>query len=189
MLAHNRGFSQAGSMPGIQEIRMIRPCDAQDFELIYDIINDGAQAYKGIIPLDRWKEPYMSQSELQHEIDEGVTFWGCEENRRLAGVMGIQPMHEVTLIRHAYVRTASQGRGIGAQLLSHLRTLTPGPVLIGTWAVAVWAIRFYEKYGFQLVSPQQKYLLLRRYWNIPQRQAETSVVLADAKWWELNPQQ
>jgi N-acetylglutamate synthase-like GNAT family acetyltransferase len=165
---------------------MIRPCDTQDFELIYDIINDGAQAYKGIIPQDRWKEPYMSVSELQHEIDEGVAFWGCEENERLAAVMGVQPVHDVTLIRHAYVRMAWQGRGIGAHLLSHLRTLTNGPVLIGTWAAAVWAIRFYEKHGFQLVSPQQKDRLLRRYWNIPQRQAETSVVLADAKWWELN---
>jgi len=168
---------------------MIRPCDTQDFELIFEVINDGARAYKGIIPQDRWSEPYMSRSELQHEIDEGVTFWGYEANGNLAGVMGIQPVQDVTLIRHAYVRTASQGRGIGAHLLSHLRTLTPGPVLIGTWAVAVWAIRFYEKHGLQLVSPQQKDRLLRRYWNIPQGQAETSVVMADAKWWELNAKQ
>ena len=165
---------------------MTRPCDTRDFELIYDIINDGAQAYKDIIPRDRWKEPYMSRSELQHEMDEGVAFWGYEENGRMAGVMGIQPVHDVTLIRHAYVRTASQGRGIGTHLLSHLRTLTSGPVLIGTWAAAVWAIRFYEKHGFQLVSLHAKDHLLRRYWNIPQRQAETSVVLADAKWLELN---
>jgi len=165
---------------------MIRPCDTRDFELIYDIIDDGAQAYKDIIPRDRWKEPYMSRSELQHEMDEGVAFWGYEENGRIAGVMGIQPVHDVTLIRHAYVRTASQGRGIGTHLLSHLRTLTSGPVLIGTWAAAVWAIRFYEKHGFQLVSLHEKDHLLRRYWNIPQRQAETSVVLADAKWLELN---
>jgi len=165
---------------------MIRPCDTRDFELIYDIIDDGAQAYKDIIPRDRWKEPYMSRSELQHEMDEGLAFWGYEENGRIAGVMGIQPVHDVTLIRHAYVRTASQGRGIGTHLLSHLRTLTSGPVLIGTWAAAVWAIRFYEKHGFQLVSLHEKDHLLRRYWNIPQRQAETSVVLADAKWLELN---
>ena len=168
---------------------MIRPCHARDFESIYDIINDGARAYNGIIPNDRWKEPYMSLSELQHEIDEGVTFWGYEANGTLAGVMGIQPVRDVTLIRHAYVRSVGQRRGIGAQLLSHLRTLTPGPVLIGTWVAAAWAIRFYEKHGFRLVSPEQKDRLLRRYWNIPQRQAETSVVLADAKWWELNPKQ
>ena len=165
---------------------MIRPCDARDFESIYDIINDGAHAYNGVIPEDRWKEPYMSRSELQHEIDQGVTFWGYEANGNLTGVMGIQPVHDVTLIRHAYVRTASQGRGVGAHLLSHLRTLTPGPVLIGTWAAAEWAIRFYQKHAFQLVSPQQKDRLLRRYWNIPPRQAETSVVLADSKWRELN---
>jgi N-acetylglutamate synthase-like GNAT family acetyltransferase len=165
---------------------MIRPCDTRDFDLIYDIINDGARAYKGIIPADRWREPYMSRSELQHEIDEGVAFWGYEANGNLAGVMGIQPVQDVTLIRHAYVRTAGQRRGIGAHLLSHLRTLTAGPVLIGTWAAAVWAIRFYEKHGFRLVPPQEKDHPIRRHWNIPQRQIETSVVLADAKWWELN---
>jgi GNAT superfamily N-acetyltransferase len=131
-----------------QEICMIRPCKKHDFELIYDIINDGAHAYKGIIPEDRWTEPYMSRSELQHEIDEGVAFWGYEASGSLAGVMGIQPVQDVTLIRHAYVRSAGQKQGIGAHLLSHLRTLTPGPVLIGTWAAAIWAIRFYEKHGF-----------------------------------------
>jgi len=165
---------------------MIRPCETRDFELIYDIINDGAHAYKGIIPNDRWREPYMSMNELQHEIDEGVAFWGYEENGSLAGVMGLQQVQDVTLIRHAYVRTSGQRRGIGAHLLSHLRKLTPGPVLIGTWADAVWAIRFYEKHGFRMVGPQQKEHLLRQYWSIPQRQIETSVVLADTKWWELN---
>jgi GNAT superfamily N-acetyltransferase len=165
---------------------MIRLCETQDFELIFEIINDGARAYKGIIPEDRWREPYMSRSEVRHEIDEGVAFWGYEANGNLAGVMGIQPVQDVTLIRHAYVPTAGQRRGIGAHLLSHLRTLTPSPVLIGTWADAVWAIRFYEKHGFRLVSPQQKIPLLKRYWNIPERQIETSVVLGDANWWELN---
>jgi len=161
---------------------MIRPCNDLDFDLIWAIINDGAQAYKGIIPADRLTEPYMSREKLQHEIDEGVVFWGYEETGTLAGVMGIQPVQDVTLIRHAYVRTSSQKRGIGAHLLSHLRELSSAPVLIGTWADAVWAIRFYEKHGFQLVGPQEKDRLLRKYWRIPERQSETSVVLADPAW-------
>ena len=158
---------------------MIRRCDDRDFELIWDIINDGARAYKGVIPEDRWTEPYMSRDQLQHEIDDGVAFWGYEESGMLKGVMGIQPVQDVTLIRHAYVRTNSQKRGIGALLLSHLGELAHGPVLIGTWADALWAIRFYEKHGFQVVNPQEKERLLRRYWSIPERQIETSVVLAD----------
>ena len=165
---------------------MIRRCDDRDFELIWAIINDGAQAYKGIIPEDRWTEPYMSRSELRHEMDDGVVFWGYEESGELAGVMGIQAVQDVTLIRHAYVVSSRQKQGIGVQLLSHLRKLTPGPVLIGTWSDAAWAIRFYEKHGFRMVSPQQKDRLLRRYWSIPERQIETSVVLADPKWWEVN---
>jgi len=164
---------------------MIRRCDDRDFDQIWAIINDGAQAYKGIIPADRWTEPYMSSEKLQHEIDEGVVFWGCEEAGTLVAVMGIQPVKNVTLIRHAYVRTSSQKRGLGGHLLSHLRELANGPVLIGTWADAVWAIRFYEKYGFQLVAPQEKDRLLKKYWSIPERQIETSVVLVDAKWREL----
>jgi len=164
---------------------MIRRCDDRDFELIWTIINDGAQAYKGIIPADRWREPYMSSEELRRQIDEGVVFWGYEEAGTLAGVMGIQQVQDVTLIRHAYVRTSLQTRGIGAQLLSHLRGLASAPVLIGTWADAVWAIRFYEKHGFQLVGPQEKDQLLRKYWAIPERQVETSVVLADPKWREV----
>jgi GNAT superfamily N-acetyltransferase len=163
---------------------MVRRCDDGDLELIWAIINDGAHAYKGIIPEDRWTEPYMSREKLQHEIDEGVVFWGCEESGTLIGVMGIQQVRDVTLIRHAYVRSNSQKRGIGGRLLSHLRQLASGPVLIGTWADAVWAIRFYEKYGFQLVGPQEKDRLLRQYWSVPERQIETSVVLADSKWWE-----
>jgi GNAT superfamily N-acetyltransferase len=165
---------------------MIRPCETRELELIYEIINDGARAYRGKIPNDRWREPYMSLNELHHEIAQGVAFWGYEENGSLAGVMGVQPVQDVTLIRHAYVRTGGQRQGIGARLLFHLRTLTPGPVLIGTWADALWAIRFYEKHGFRMVRPNQKDELLRRYWSIPERQIETSVVLADAKWWELN---
>jgi GNAT superfamily N-acetyltransferase len=164
---------------------MIRRCDDRDFELIRAIINDGAQAYKGIIPADRWTEPYMSAGKLRHEIDEGVVFWGYEQTGSIAGVMGIQSVKDVTLIRHAYVRTSSQNRGIGGQLLSHLLGLANGPVLIGTWVDAVWAIRFYEKYDFRLVNRQQKDRLLKQYWTVPERQIETSVVLADPKWREI----
>jgi GNAT superfamily N-acetyltransferase len=164
---------------------MIRRCDDRDWELIWAIINDGAQAYKGIIPADRWTDPYMSQKELQHEIDDGVVFWGFEEAGALAGAMGIQRVQDVTLIRHAYVRMGCQKRGIGARLLSHSRELAKGPILIGTWADAVWAIRFYEKHCFRLVGPPEKDQLLKKYWTVPERQIETSVVLADPNWWEL----
>jgi N-acetylglutamate synthase-like GNAT family acetyltransferase len=161
---------------------MIRRCDERDFEPIWAIVNDGAQAYKGIIPADRWAEPYMSMEKLRHEIDEDVVFWGWEEAGTLTGVMGLQQVQDVTLIRHAYVRTGSQKQGIGARLLTHLQGLTSGPLLVGTWADAVWAIRFYERYGFQLVSQLEKERLLKKYWTIPDRQIETSVVLVDAKW-------
>lgn len=158
---------------------MIRRCEENDFEATWQIINDGAQAYKGAIPADCWEEPYMSREELLHEMREGVEFWGFEEDGERTGVMGIQPVKDVTLIRHAYVRTRRQKTGIGAQLLAHLRSLTSGPVLIGTWADASWAIRFYEKHGFHVVSPEEKNRLLNTYWTIPDRQAATSVVLAD----------
>jgi N-acetylglutamate synthase-like GNAT family acetyltransferase len=165
---------------------MIRRCDGRDFESVWAIINDGAKAYRGTIPEDRWTEPYMPQEKLQQEIDDGVAFWGYEDAGNLLGVMGLQPVRDVTLIRHAYVRTSSQKRGVGAHLLSHLRLLTERPVLIGTWADAVWAIRFYEKHGFQMVSTTEKDRLLKRYWSIPERQIATSVVQADAKWRELS---
>ncbi len=158
---------------------MIRRCDESDFEVIWQIINDGAKAYHGVIPKDRWKEPYMSRDELRHEMRDGVEFWGFEENGELNGVMGIQPVKDVTLIRHAYVRTDRQKAGIGARLLAHLRSLTSGPVLVGTWADATWAIRFYEKHGFQLVAPKEKNRLLKKYWTVPDEQIATSVVLAD----------
>ena len=161
---------------------MIRCCDEEDFELIWSIINEGAHAYKNVIPADCWTDPYMSRDELRREMQGGVTFWGYEENGVLTGVMGLQHVEDVTLIRHAYTRTGSQKQGIGGRLLSHLRALVRGPVLIGTWADAVWAIHFYEKHGFHIVRPQQKERLLRRYWNVPDRQVETSVVLADAAW-------
>jgi len=161
---------------------VIRRCDDRDFKSTWEIINDGALAYKGIIPADCWTDPYMSVGKLRHEIEEGVVFWGYEESGSLAGVMGLQQIKDVTLIRHAYVRTGSQKRGIGAGLLSHLREMAKGPVLIGTWGDAVWAIRFYERYGFRMVGREEKDRLLKKYWMVPERQIETSVVLADANW-------
>src|ERR1700741_4525728 len=165
---------------------MIRRCDEEDFELIWAIINDGAHVYKGVIPEDCWTEPYMSNSELGHEINDRVRFWGYEEEGKLVGAMGFQPVKDVTLIRHTYVATGSQLRGMGARLRPHLRNLTPGPVLIGTWSDAVWAIRFYEKHGFQLVRPQQIKRLIKQYWSIPERQIEASVVLADPRGWDIH---
>ena len=161
---------------------MIRRCDDGDLEVIWTIINDGAQAYRGVIPSDQWTEPYMSREEMQGEISDGVVFWGFEDGGELVGVMGIQKVQDVTLIRHAYVRSNWQKHGIGAQLLAHLRGLTRDPILIGTWADAVWAIRFYEKHGFRMVGFADKELLLKTYWRISERQRATSVVLADSKW-------
>jgi N-acetylglutamate synthase-like GNAT family acetyltransferase len=160
---------------------MIRPCTIADFNDIYAIVNDAAEAYRGVIPADRWHEPYMPQEELRHEIESGVQFWGYEEAGRLLGVMGIQDVQDVTLVRHAYVRTANRGQGIGGILLAELRKMTTRPILIGTWATATWAIRFYEKHGFRLVTPEEKDRLLKRYWSIPERQVETSVVLVEEK--------
>lgn len=161
---------------------MIRPCDDNDFEAIYAVVNDAAEAYRGVIPPDRWHEPYMPREQLRREIDSGVRFWGLEEDGELAGVMGIQDVQDVTLVRHAYVRTAMRNQGIGGKLLARLRTLTNRPVLMGTWAAATWAIRFYQKHGFRLVTPEEKDRLLTKYWSIPDRQVETSVVLGDERW-------
>jgi GNAT superfamily N-acetyltransferase len=158
---------------------MIRRCDSREFDQILAIINDGATAYRGVIPVDRLSDPYMSPEELRHEIEAGVVFWGVEQNQVLVGVMGMQPVLDVTLIRHAYVRTSHQKQGIGGRLLAHLRTLAATPILIGTWADASWAIRFYVRHGFEIVSPEEKSRLLRTYWTVPERQIETSVVLAD----------
>ena len=163
---------------------MIRQCRQSDFEAMYAVINDAAQAYRGVIPADRWKEPYMSRDYLNHEIDDGVAFSGYEENGDLIGVMGIQDVQDVTLIRHAYVLTVHRGKGIGGKLLSELKQKTSGPTLVGTWKAADWAVRFYEKHGYRLVTEQQKEQLLRKYWKIPERQVETSVVLADRTWFE-----
>ena len=157
---------------------MIITSPKKDLTQIYEIINDAASAYKGIIPADRWHEPYMSETELQGQINDGVKFWCYLENDVIIGVMGIQDKGDVTLIRHAYVRTVARNKGIGGKLLQHLSMLTAKPILIGTWADATWAIEFYKKHGFRLVSFQEKEELLRKYWSIPLRQIETSVVLA-----------
>lgn len=160
----------------------IRRCEFSEFEAIYEIIYDASRVYKGVLRSDCWKEPYMSREELQHEMDEKVVFWGYEQDEELIGVMGIQHVQDVTLIRHAYVRTARQNQGIGNKLLSRIRKQTTQPILVGTWADATWAIRFYEHNGFRLVSEEDKDRLLRRYWSIPERQVETSVVLTGPRW-------
>lgn len=165
---------------------MIVPAKKTDFKEIYDIINDAATAYKGIIPEDRWHEPYMPEKELQDQIDDGVQFWCYSDQNGIIGVMGIQDKSEVTLIRHAYVKTTARNKGIGSKLLVHLSELTSKPILIGTWADAVWAINFYKKNGFNQVSPEEKEYLLRKYWAIPLRQIETSVVLASSNWVSQN---
>ena len=157
---------------------MIRECLEDDFEAIYEIINDAAQAYRGIIPPDRWHDPYMPREELREEISTGVAFLGYEKEGELAGVMGTQDVQDVTLIRHAYVRTALRNQGIGGELLGQIMDGATRPVLIGTWADAFWAIRFYERHGFTVVSPEEKERLLRKYWSVPDRQIVTSVVLA-----------
>ena len=158
---------------------MIRKCIASDFNTILAIINDAAQAYRGIIPEDRWNEPYMSFEELKAEIEDGIVFWGMQRDGQLLGVMGIQDKGELTLIRHAYVRSRAQKMGIGTKLLQHLQSMTDKPILIGTWATASWSISFYEKNGYSLVPDQEKNRLLRKYWSIPERQVQTSVVLAN----------
>ena len=147
-----------------------------------EIVNDAAQAYKGVIPADCWHEPYMPAGELRQAIDQGIEFWGIEHEGKLAGVMGLQQVLDVALIRHAYVRTDVRNKGLGGRLLRYLLTLTRQPCLVGTWAAADWAVRFYEKNGFRLVSPEEKDRLLPRYWGVPERQIETSVVLADQSW-------
>jgi GNAT superfamily N-acetyltransferase len=157
---------------------MIRSLVASDFDAILEVINDAAQAYKGVIPDDRWKEPYMPAEELRKEIEAGVRFFGWMKGERLLGVTGIQALKDTTLIRHAYVLSRCQRKGLGTRLLKYLIGLAGTlEVLVGTWADATWAIRFYEKHGFKLVSSREKDRLLRAYWSIPERQIETSVVL------------
>lgn len=157
---------------------MIRKLQPTDFDSILCVVNAAAEAYRNVIPEDRWKEPYMLTEELREEIESGVQFYGWIENNGLVAVMGIQPVNDVTLVRHAYVLTRRQRRGIGTTLLKHILSLAQtSEVLVGTWESAQWAIRFYEKHGFKLVTKEEKDRLLRKYWSIPERQVETSVVL------------
>lgn len=157
---------------------MIRRCTAADVPAIEAIINEAAQAYRGVIPGDCWHEPYMPREDLLAEIEAGVKFWGWEDSGALVGVMGIQKVRDATLIRHAYVRTGQQGRGIGGALLDSLIARASGKLLVGTWAAAEWAIRLYQRHGFRLVGTEEKDRLLSTYWKISPRQKETSVVLA-----------
>jgi SAM-dependent methyltransferase/GNAT superfamily N-acetyltransferase len=165
---------------------MIRPCSPDDFGQVLTVINDGAGAYEGFIPPDRWYDPYMPEGELRGEIEAGVAFTGFYDGDELLGVMGFQDVEDVTLIRHAYVRTSHRRQGIGGRLLQHLLQRTDRPVLVGTWAAGDWAIRFYRKHGFRLLPDHDRVRLLQRYWTIPARQIETSVVLADPAWMRLN---
>lgn len=151
------------------------------------IVNEAARVYQGVIPLDRWRDPYMSADELDKEILDGVIFCLAEDQGRLVGLMGVQDKKEVALMRHAYVEPTAQRRGVGTRLLQHIQNLVDKPVLIGTWSDASWAIDFYRRNGFTVVSSGLKDQLLRQYWTIPERQIETSVVLADARW--VNAQQ
>lgn len=159
---------------------MYRQSNESDFKTIYEIINSAAVVYKGVIPADRWHEPYMPKEELAREIDAGVVFWCWEVGGDILGVMGIQDVKDVTLIRHAYTLPACQRNGIGSKLLQYLAGLTKRPLLMGTWKNANWAIRFYEKHGFTLVTEEEKNILLKKYWDIPARQVETSVVLSNS---------
>ena len=158
---------------------MIRLCKKSDFPAMFIIINAAAIVYKETIPSDRWKEPYMAEDELRQEIELEVVFWCHEEKGAIHGIMGIQDVKDVTLIRHAYILPRCQRQGLGSKLLKHLAKQTKRPLLIGTWADAKWAITFYEKHGFTLVTEVEKDFLLRKYWNIPVRQVETSVVLSN----------
>lgn len=162
----------------------IRRCDPEEREEILEVINEAAVAYRGVIPEDRWKEPYMPAGELARELDEGVVFRGARAGGRLVGVMGIQRVEDVELIRHAYVLPDWQGRGVGTRLLEDLRARSTRPLLVGTWAAAEWAVAFYEARGFRRIPGEKGARVLRRYWSIPERQVETSVVLADERWWE-----
>ncbi|HUJ88308.1 MAG TPA: GNAT family N-acetyltransferase [Burkholderiales bacterium] len=155
-------------------LRELRPGER---DALLAIVNAAAEAYRGVIPADRWHEPYMAREELEAEIADGVEFWGAEEGGRLLGVMGIQDRGEVALVRHAYVAPEAQRKGVGQALLRHVQGLATKPLLVGTWAAAEWAIAFYLRNGFTLVADKQKDALLRKYWSIPERQIETSVVL------------
>ena len=164
---------------------VIRKSRDDDVETILAIINDAAEAYRGVVPADRWHEPYMPADELAKEIADGVVFWVAELDGSVLGVMGMQDKGDVALVRHAYVSTTAQRTGVGTRLLRYVENLTDKPVLIGTWAAASWAIDFYRRNGFTLVSSAEKDRLLNTYWSIPARQIETSVVLANGQWMQL----
>ncbi len=159
----------------------IRPCRPDEADAILEIVNAGAEAYRGVIPDDCWHEPYMSAGDLAREIASGVAFWGYEKDGELVGVMGVQPVRDVALIRHAYVRPAHQGSGVGGALLAQLKQQQACPILVGTWAAAAWAIGFYQRHGFELVAPDRTAETLRAYWTISDRQIETSVVMTLAR--------
>jgi GNAT superfamily N-acetyltransferase len=161
---------------------MVSPCRATDVEAIHAIVNDAAAAYRGVIPADCWHEPYMSMDELQREIADGVRFFGRRDDGELVGVMGLQDLGDVTLLRHAYVRRDRQRSGIGSELLAMVRAEARAPILVGTWADADWAIDFYRRHAFRVLTSSEASELLERYWNVPARQAAVSVVLADADW-------
>ena len=164
------------SAPHFRYIKlMICTCHPGDTQKIYFIINEAAKAYEGVIPADRYHQPYMTMDELKREMKR-MTFFGWEENGELVGVMGFEPIQDVTLIRHAYVLPRWQRQGIASKLLAHLKGLvTTSRLLVGTWADAYWAIEFYVKHGFTLMPDKDE--LLKTYWDIPPRQIETSVVL------------
>jgi N-acetylglutamate synthase-like GNAT family acetyltransferase len=166
---------------------MIRKSVDDDFSAMLAVINDAAHAYRGVIPADRWHEPYMSADELKTQIAEGVAFWVAEQDGKVSGVMGIQDKGDVALVRHAYVGPATQRSGVGTKLLRHVESLVDKPILIGTWAAASWAIEFYQRNGFTLLSIGDTDRLLRTYWSIPTRQIETSVVLANGRWMDAQP--
>lgn len=157
---------------------MIGPCTDHELLDIYTVVNDAAQAYRGVIPADHWKDPYMRVDELRAEIAAGVQFLGFRARHQLIGVIGLQDVLDASLIRHAYVRTAYRNQGVGGQLLAELRAQARRPLLVGTWAAAHWAIRFYEKHGFNLVPEAVRRTLLSKYWSIPASQAGASVVLS-----------
>jgi GNAT superfamily N-acetyltransferase len=158
-------------------MHVIRRCRDDETPIILAIVNAAAEAYRDVIPVDRWHDPYMAGEQLQRDVAAGVEFWGYELDAVLIGVMGIQPVRDVDLIRHAYVRPGSQRLGVGAALIAHLRSLSARRMLVGTWSDAAWAIRFYQREGFALVPPSHAKTLLKTYWDIPERQIETSVVL------------
>lgn len=166
------------------ELMLIRESVAANFTAMLALINDAAHAYRGVIPVDRWREPYVSAEELAKEIADGVVFWVAEQQGRLSGVMALQDKGDVALVRHAYVAPTTQRTGVGTRLLRHVEGLTDKPILIGTWAAASWAIEFYRRSGFTVLPSSEKDRLLRTYWSIPARQIETSVVLADRRWLE-----